>query len=140
MPTVAPTIARIATGGKLEAEPWQNPPDLENHFLHRWMWYLRTVALRRPIFEQNKGSATIRLGLNYCSMCSLLSPFRDTVPLKKPKKQYAGSLHTIYAEPRHFYTSSTLAAALGNIIVSAMAPKICSVSYPPKTFNYRPQN
>jgi hypothetical protein len=28
---------------------------------------LRTVALRRPIFKPKKGSATISLGLNYCS-------------------------------------------------------------------------
>jgi hypothetical protein len=35
MPTVTPTIVRIATVGKLEAEP-QIPLDLENQFLHRW--------------------------------------------------------------------------------------------------------
>jgi hypothetical protein len=39
LPTVAPTIARIATVGELDAESWQNPPDLKNQFLHRWMWY-----------------------------------------------------------------------------------------------------
>jgi hypothetical protein len=33
------TIAGIATVGELEAESWQNPPDLENQFLHRRMWY-----------------------------------------------------------------------------------------------------
>jgi hypothetical protein len=32
MPTVTPTIARIATVGELEAELWQNTPDLEHHF------------------------------------------------------------------------------------------------------------
>jgi hypothetical protein len=32
MPTVGQTIARSATVGKLEAELWQNPPDL-------WMLY-----------------------------------------------------------------------------------------------------
>jgi hypothetical protein len=37
MPTVAPNIARIATVGELEAESWQNPPDLENQFLHQRM-------------------------------------------------------------------------------------------------------
>jgi hypothetical protein len=40
-----------------------------------------TVALRRPIFKQIKGSATISLGLNYCSMGSSQSPSHDTVPL-----------------------------------------------------------
>jgi hypothetical protein len=39
MPTVAPTIARIATVGKVVAESWQNPLNLGNQFLHRWMWY-----------------------------------------------------------------------------------------------------
>jgi hypothetical protein len=39
MPTVAQTIARIATIGELEAESWQNKPDLENQFLHLWMLY-----------------------------------------------------------------------------------------------------
>jgi hypothetical protein len=39
MPTVVPTIARIATVGIVEAESWQNPPNLDNQFLHRWMWY-----------------------------------------------------------------------------------------------------
>jgi hypothetical protein len=39
MPTVAPTIARIATVGEVEAESWQNPPNLDNQFLHRWIWY-----------------------------------------------------------------------------------------------------
>jgi hypothetical protein len=37
MPTVSPTIAQSATVGKLDAELWQNPPDLVNHFSHRWM-------------------------------------------------------------------------------------------------------
>jgi hypothetical protein len=35
---VAPTMA-IAIVGELEAESWQNPPDLDNQFLHRLMWY-----------------------------------------------------------------------------------------------------
>jgi hypothetical protein len=39
MPTVGQTIARSATVGKLEAESWQNPPDLENELLHLWMLY-----------------------------------------------------------------------------------------------------
>jgi hypothetical protein len=39
MPTVGQTIARSATVGKLEAESWQNPPDLENQLLYLWMIY-----------------------------------------------------------------------------------------------------
>jgi hypothetical protein len=35
MPTVAPTIAQIATVG----ESWQNLPDLKNQFLHLWIIY-----------------------------------------------------------------------------------------------------
>jgi hypothetical protein len=38
MLTVAKTIEQIATAGEIDAESWQNPPDLENQFLHRWMW------------------------------------------------------------------------------------------------------
>jgi hypothetical protein len=34
-----PTIAQSATVGKLEAELWQNPLDLENQLLHLWMVY-----------------------------------------------------------------------------------------------------
>jgi hypothetical protein len=30
----APTIAGIATVGEVEAESWQNPPNLDNHFFH----------------------------------------------------------------------------------------------------------
>jgi hypothetical protein len=37
MPTVAPTFVRIVTVGELQAKSWQNPPDLESQFLHRWM-------------------------------------------------------------------------------------------------------
>jgi hypothetical protein len=39
MPMVAPTIARIATVSKIEAKSWQNPPNLDNQFFHRWRWY-----------------------------------------------------------------------------------------------------
>jgi hypothetical protein len=39
MPTVVQTIARIATVGEVEAESWQNLPNLDNQFLHRLMWY-----------------------------------------------------------------------------------------------------
>jgi hypothetical protein len=42
---------------------------------------LQTVALRWPIFKQKKGSATISLGLNYCSMGLSHSLSCDTVPL-----------------------------------------------------------
>jgi hypothetical protein len=47
-----------------------------------------TVPLRWPIFKQKKGSATINLGLNYCSMGSSHSLSRDTVPLRYLKKFY----------------------------------------------------
>jgi hypothetical protein len=33
MPTVAPTIARIATIREEESVSWQNPPNLDNQFL-----------------------------------------------------------------------------------------------------------
>jgi hypothetical protein len=36
---VSQTIVRSATVGKLEAESWQNLPDLENQLLHLWMLY-----------------------------------------------------------------------------------------------------
>jgi hypothetical protein len=39
MPKVAPTFVRIVTVGELQAKSWQNPPNLENQFLHRWMCY-----------------------------------------------------------------------------------------------------
>jgi hypothetical protein len=57
MPTVAPTIARITTVSKVEADSCHNPPNLDNHFLHRWMWYrysLLTITLRWPIFKPKK--------------------------------------------------------------------------------------
>jgi hypothetical protein len=40
----------------------------------------RTVALKRPIFKQKKGYATIGLGLNYHFMGSSQPPPRDSVP------------------------------------------------------------
>jgi hypothetical protein len=39
MPTIGQTIVRSATVGKLDAESWQNPLDLENQLLHLWMLY-----------------------------------------------------------------------------------------------------
>jgi hypothetical protein len=39
MPMVAPTFAQIATVSKLEAQSWQNTPDLESQFLHLWILY-----------------------------------------------------------------------------------------------------
>jgi hypothetical protein len=50
MPTIAPTIARIATVGKVEAESWQNLPNLDNQFLHRWMWYSMDCSFKAPDF------------------------------------------------------------------------------------------
>jgi hypothetical protein len=39
MPMVAPTIVHIATVREVAAESWQNLPNLDNQFLHRWMWF-----------------------------------------------------------------------------------------------------
>jgi hypothetical protein len=50
MPTVAPAIAEIATVSKLEAESWQNLPDLENQFLHQRMWYSTDCSLKMADF------------------------------------------------------------------------------------------
>jgi hypothetical protein len=50
MPMVAPTIARIATVGEVEAESWQNPPNLNNQFLHRWMWYSMDCRFKKADF------------------------------------------------------------------------------------------
>jgi hypothetical protein len=47
-------FAQYATVGEVEAESLQNPPNLENQFLHRLMCYSRTVALRWPIVKQKK--------------------------------------------------------------------------------------
>jgi hypothetical protein len=81
-------FARYAKVGEVDAESSQNPPDLENLFLHRWMRYcsVQTVALKWLIFKQKKGCTTISLGLNYCSMGSSQPPSRETVPLRKVGK------------------------------------------------------
>jgi hypothetical protein len=42
---------------------------------------LQTVALRWTIFKPKKGSVTISLGLNYCSLDLSQPLFRDTVPV-----------------------------------------------------------
>jgi hypothetical protein len=57
MPMVAQTLCELPTlANGLEAESYQNPPDLENRFLHRWMRYtVWTVALRWAIFKRKKG-------------------------------------------------------------------------------------
>jgi hypothetical protein len=39
MPTVTPTIVQMSTVGKLEGKSYQNLPDFENQFYHRWMCY-----------------------------------------------------------------------------------------------------
>jgi hypothetical protein len=46
---------------------------------------VRTVAWRWSIFKHKKGSATICLGLIFCSMGSSQPPTRDTVPLNNSK-------------------------------------------------------
>jgi hypothetical protein len=50
MPTVAPTIARIATVGEVEAESRQNPPNLDTQFFHRWMWYSKDCRFKMADF------------------------------------------------------------------------------------------
>jgi hypothetical protein len=52
------------------------------------------VLYRRPIFKQKKGSTTISLGLNYCSMGSCLSLFGYTVPLSLAGKSSGGYNNT----------------------------------------------
>jgi hypothetical protein len=54
MPTVAPTFVPIATVGELQAESWQNPPDLENQFLHRWMCYSLVCCFKTAGFLTEK--------------------------------------------------------------------------------------
>jgi hypothetical protein len=83
MPTVAPTISRIATVGEEEAESYSTIRRYRTSFCIDGCGTLQSFALRRPIFKQKKGSATISLGLNYYSMGSSLSPFHDTVSLMK---------------------------------------------------------
>jgi hypothetical protein len=43
-------IARIATVSKVEAQSWQNPPNLDNQFLHRWMSYSRACHFKMADF------------------------------------------------------------------------------------------
>jgi hypothetical protein len=50
IPAVAPTIVRMATVGELEDELEQNPPDLENQFLHRWMCYSMDCCFKTADF------------------------------------------------------------------------------------------
>jgi hypothetical protein len=50
MPMVAPTIVRIATVREIEAESWQNPQNLDNQFLHRWMWYSMDCCFKTADF------------------------------------------------------------------------------------------
>jgi hypothetical protein len=90
MPMVAPTIMRIATVGESEAESEQNLLDLENQFSHRWMCYSMDCRFKMAYFSQKKGSATINLGLNYCSMGSSQSPSCDAVPLNGNSQEARG--------------------------------------------------
>jgi hypothetical protein len=50
MPTVVPTIAQIATVGKIDAKSWQNLPNLDNQFLHPWMWYSTDCHIKMADF------------------------------------------------------------------------------------------
>jgi hypothetical protein len=74
MPMVIPTNVRMATVSKI-SRIWRTS------FYINGCVTLWTVALRRQIFKQKKGFATISLGLKYCSMGSTQSPSCDTVPL-----------------------------------------------------------
>jgi hypothetical protein len=47
---IATVTALYASG--LETESYQNPPDLENQFLHRWMLYC-TVAFETGDFKKD---------------------------------------------------------------------------------------
>jgi hypothetical protein len=48
---------------ELEAESYQNPPDLENQFLHRWNLYSTDGSFETGHFlMKKKGVATINLG------------------------------------------------------------------------------
>jgi hypothetical protein len=84
MPTVTPTIVRMATVSKLEAESWQicrirRTSFYINGCVTLWLYGLSLKDGR--FLKRKKGSATISLGLNYCSMGSYQSPSHDTVPL-----------------------------------------------------------
>jgi hypothetical protein len=102
MPMVTPNIERIATVVEINAESWQNPLNLEKQFYIDGCGTLRTIALRRPIFKQKKGSVTKSLGQNYCSRGSSQSPSRDTVPLSliyeiKANKHAFLSIHKTFS-------------------------------------------
>jgi hypothetical protein len=47
MPT---EFARYATVGEVDAESWQNPPDLENQFLYRWICYCTDCRFKMADF------------------------------------------------------------------------------------------
>jgi hypothetical protein len=83
MPTVTQTICKVPTlADVLDAEFVQNPPDLENLFLHRWMRCCTDRSFTSgDFFKQKNGSTTICVGLNYSSMGSYHSPSRNTVLL-----------------------------------------------------------
>jgi hypothetical protein len=62
MPTVAPTIARIATVGEAEGESWQNPPNLDNQFftsLHR-LYTVHTVDWQHALCQSVFGAVAAR--------------------------------------------------------------------------------
>jgi hypothetical protein len=64
-----------------DAKSQQNLQDLESRFYIDGCTIVWTLAYRRRIFKQKKGSATIGLGLNYHSMVLSQPLSRDTVPL-----------------------------------------------------------
>jgi hypothetical protein len=66
---------------KLDAEPWQNPPDLITRFYIDGCATRQAVALRQRIFKRKKGFANISLGLIYHSKALSQPPSRNTIPL-----------------------------------------------------------
>jgi hypothetical protein len=69
-----------------------NLPDLTSLILHLWIhsstdkwfdliWFEQSVALKKTIFKQKKGFASLSLGLIYYSIASSQPPSWDTVPL-----------------------------------------------------------
>jgi hypothetical protein len=79
MPQPLRGVPKLANG--LDAKSKQNPPDLENLFLHRWMRYCMDRSFETGVFLAEKGLATSSLGLTYHSIALSQLQSRDTVPL-----------------------------------------------------------
>jgi hypothetical protein len=59
---------------------------------------VRTIVLRRAIFKQKKGFATISLGLIYRFMVLSQPPSRDNAPLMGKKKGINTCIRTFFDE------------------------------------------